>query len=98
MTLEPPRVLQSECPTRATSKDVTYMSDRMSVSLSVWGDTKCVIYMFLCLSVCMSVCMSVQLETQSGYITFIDVINSVVNNYINEDKHFACRILLKTDR
>ena len=50
------------------------------------------------MSVCMSVCMSVQLETQSGYITFIDVINCVVNKYINEDKLFACRILLKTDR
>jgi len=48
--------------------------------------------------ICMSVCLCVQLETQSGYISFIDVINSVVNNYINEDKHFACRILLNADR
>ena len=39
-----------------------------------------------------------QLETQFGINSFIDVINSVVNDYINQDKSFACRVLLNTDR
>jgi len=41
-----------------------------------------------------NLCLSVQLRNHDGLIRFTDVINSVVNDYINDDKNLACRVLL----